>query len=128
MEVVAAVICREGRYLLCKRPQAKQHGGLWEFPGGKVAPGESLQDALQRELAEELNVASSTGGSILARISVQTPVPLTLTFLETEITGEPRMLEHEEIGWFEPGAVLALRLAPADEVFAQQCSSLRRTP
>jgi len=52
--VVAAVIERDGKYLLCQRPQGKRYGGLWEFPGGKLLAGESLLEAARRELREEL--------------------------------------------------------------------------
>lgn len=50
------MIRRDGRYLVCRRPAQKRHGGLWEFPGGKIDDGESLLDAARRELAEELSI------------------------------------------------------------------------
>src|SRR5690606_37599200 len=56
IRVLAGVIERRGELLLCQRPLHKRHGGLWEFPGGKVEPGEEDLDALRRELAEELGV------------------------------------------------------------------------
>ena len=56
MRVLATVIRRDGRLLVCQRPSHKRHGGLWEFPGGKVEPGESDLAASRRELAEELGV------------------------------------------------------------------------
>ena len=52
--VIAAVIQRGDKYLLGQRPEFKRHGGLWEFPGGKVHDGESRLEAIRRELAEEL--------------------------------------------------------------------------
>ena len=130
-EVVAAVICREERYLLCRRPLDKQHGGLWEFPGGKLQPGEGLQAALKRELTEELAVESAPADTVAARIRVESPAPLLIVFIDTVITGNPEALEHEEIGWFEPAEVLALSLAPADAAFARQRfaqGTSRRTP
>lgn len=54
MQVVAAVICRDGKYLIAQRAEDKRHGSMWEFPGGKIEPGGSYQRALQRELREEL--------------------------------------------------------------------------
>lgn len=65
IDVVAAVICREGRFLVCKRNSAKRHGGLWEFAGGKVLPGETFEEALGRELAEELALELSGVGELL---------------------------------------------------------------
>src|SRR5690606_20769929 len=56
IRVLAAVIRRDGRWLVCRRPAHKRHGGLWEFPGGKLEPGESLLEAATRELEEELAV------------------------------------------------------------------------
>ena len=52
--VVAAVIQREDKFFVCLRPKDKRHGGMWEFPGGKLANGESLAEAAERELKEEL--------------------------------------------------------------------------
>ncbi len=114
------MICREARYLLCRRPADKQHGGLWEFPGGKVQPGEGRQAALRRELKEELAVDSVPDETAVAQIRAESADPLLIIFIETLITGDPQALEHEEIGWFEPEKVLALALAPADAAFARQ--------
>src|SRR5690242_21147044 len=70
--VLAAVVLRYGRYLVCRRPAHKRHGGLWEFPGGKLEPGESLLDAANRELTEELNVSVvSVGEPIYSAHDVQ---------------------------------------------------------
>src|SRR5688500_16930335 len=63
--VLAAVIGRNGRWLICERPLTKRHGGLWEFPGGKLEVGESLADAARREVAEELGVTAIHIGSVL---------------------------------------------------------------
>jgi 8-oxo-dGTP pyrophosphatase MutT (NUDIX family) len=57
--VLAAVIRRQDRYLVCRRPAHKRHGGLWEFPGGKLEPGETLLEAARRELREELGAEVS---------------------------------------------------------------------
>ena len=69
--VVAAVIERLGSYLICQRPLEKRHGGLWEFPGGKLRDGESLEDAASRKLAEELGIKAQTVGKPL--FSLQDP-------------------------------------------------------
>jgi len=63
--VIAAVIVRGGRYLVGQRPDGKRHGGLWEFPGGKLDPGETLLHAARRELGEELGMGAVSVGEIL---------------------------------------------------------------
>ena len=65
IRVLAAVVERGGRFLICQRPLHKRHGGLWEFPGGKCEPGESDADAARRELQEELGVAVTEVGRTL---------------------------------------------------------------
>jgi mutator protein MutT len=65
IRVAAAVICKDGRYLLAKRPAHKPQGGLWEFPGGKIESGETAQVALARELVEELGARNVTVGALV---------------------------------------------------------------
>src|SRR5450432_2765139 len=66
--VVAAVIQRGDEYLICQRPAHKRHGGLWEFPGGKLEPGETTFDAATRELREELDVHVVAVGDLMLSI------------------------------------------------------------
>ena len=63
-EVVAGVLVRAGAWLLCRRPDGSNMAGYWEFPGGKVKEGETREEALRRELEEELGVAVSIGGHL----------------------------------------------------------------
>ena len=113
MLVVAAVIERDGRLLIGQRPAHKHHGGLWEFPGGKVEPGETLAAALARELHEELGLTDVTVGPELHR-HVDPARPLTLLFLRVETGGLPAALEHSALAWLDPHAPLTRPLAPAD--------------
>jgi 8-oxo-dGTP pyrophosphatase MutT (NUDIX family) len=115
--VVAAVIRRDGRYLLGRRPEHKRHGGLWEFPGGKVLEGESRLDAARRELAEELGLEVGALGVLLH--SVRDPgAPYVIEFVEVEALGEPSPLEHSSVEWFTAAELRGLALAPADALFA----------
>lgn len=116
--VVAAVAERNGRFLVALRPRHKRHGGLWEFPGGKVAPGESEAEALHRELAEELGLGIRSVGPSLFR-ERDGGSPFSVRFLRVEIEGEPEAREHDEIRWAEPAALLELPLAPADAGFVR---------
>lgn len=114
--VLAAVIEREGRLLLCKRPQDKRHGGLWEFPGGKVQEGESDDEAARRELAEELGVHVTRVHPVAYSVNDEGSEFL-IEFLRVEIEGEPTCFEHTELAWVLPSDVLAYPLAPCDRRF-----------
>lgn len=117
--VVATVIRRGAACLVCKRPAHKRHGNLWEFPGGKIKTGESLEDAARRELKEELGVDLTSVRDLLG--TVQDPgSPYLIHFIEADISGEPEPVEHLEIGWFEPDNLPALALAPADAEFVRE--------
>ena len=114
--VVAAVIERGGRYLACRRPADKRHGNLWEFPGGKLEPGESLFDAASRELHEELGVGVTVVHPPL--LSVADPgSAFVIDFVPTEIQGDPACLEHSELRWVTPAELGKLELAPSDRQF-----------
>jgi mutator protein MutT len=118
IRVVAAVVEQDGRLLVCERPAHKRHGGLWEFPGGKVEEGESDLEAVRRELAEELGVeVTAVGARVLA---VADPgSEFVIEFVPAEIRGEPRALEHTRLRWAAPAELLALPLAPSDLAFAR---------
>lgn len=122
--MVAAVIRRDGRYLLGRRPLSKRHGGLWEFPGGKVLPGESRLDAARRELAEELGLEALCLGQLLHSAS-DPGSPFLIEFVEVEAAGEPSPHEHSEVGWYAAEELRELPLAPADALFADRLASGR---
>ncbi len=100
-----------------RRPAHKRHGGLWEFPGGKLRAGESNLEAVRRELAEELALIVIELGRSLFRADDEGS-PFVIEFVEVVTTGEPVAREHSEIGWFTPSQLAELPLAPADERFA----------
>ena len=112
--VVASVIHKEGRVLVAKRPKHKRHGGLWEFPGGKMLEGESVLDAVSRELLEELNVATVSVGDILF---ASLDEAFLIQFVATQIDGEPELIEHSESRWVTMDEVKELHLAPTDKKF-----------
>ena len=114
--VVAAVIFRGERMLVCQRPHHKRYGGLWEFPGGKCLPGESLADAARRELREELGVQVEDVGSELLSLPDPDSVYV-INFTRVNITGEPVCHEHIALYWGTPSELQQLPLAPCDRLY-----------
>ncbi|MBW3630217.1 MAG: NUDIX domain-containing protein [Gemmatimonadetes bacterium] len=126
VRVVASVIEREGKILVCERPAHKRHGGLWEFPGGKVENGESDFEAVQRELSEELGVDVTEVGPV--RFSVADPGShFLIEFLPVSIVGQPQCLEHAALDWFREDELLELPLAPSDRHYLLHRLNGRRT-
>jgi mutator protein MutT len=120
--VLAAVLERDGRYLVARRPRHKHHGGLWEFPGGKVEPGESDATAIARELAEELGLATVTVGDIRFERH-DTGGPYTIVFMDVAAQGDPTPLEHDDLAWATPAELAAFPMAPSDAAFVQHLLS-----
>jgi 8-oxo-dGTP diphosphatase len=118
IRVVACVLEREGRLLVCQRPAHKRHGGLWEFPGGKLEDGESPLEGARRELGEELDLAVTRVGAVEFAM-VDPGSRFRIEFVRAEAEGEPRALEHDRIAWVDPAALLELPLAPSDLAYAR---------
>ncbi len=118
--VVAALVRdRRGRLLLTRRPAGKPRAGLWEFPGGKVKPGEDLAEALRRELKEELGLEASVGRELARTTYAYPDLTIELILLEAFVRGVPKALEGQKWDWFEPSEVEAVSLAPADQILWQ---------
>ena len=120
-EVVAALIWREGKFMICQRPASKARGLLWEFVGGKVEAGETPQEALIRECREELDVLLSVG-NVFMDVTHKYPdleVHLTL-FHATVASGEPKKLEHNDIRWITPQEIPDYDFCPADVEILQK--------
>ncbi len=105
------------RYLLCQRAPNKRHGNLWEFPGGKVEPGESIEEAAARELKEELLLTVTSVGDVLLVVP-DTASGLLINFASVDVTGDPILTEHSNLGWYSVPELIKLDLAPSDLVFA----------
>ena len=100
IEVVAALIARGERFLICQRPENKKRALLWEYPGGKIEPGETNKQALIRECREELGVELIVG-KIFTEVRYGYPdVTVHLVVYRAEVKeGEPEALEHNRIEW-----------------------------
>lgn len=116
VEVVAALIWREDRFLICQRPAHKARGLLWEYVGGKAEPGETLREALIRECREELDI-EVVPGEVFCEVTHEYPdITIHLTLFLTRIAeGEPRMLEHAALKWIRPEEIPDHAFCPADK-------------
>jgi mutator protein MutT len=123
VRVLAAVIREDGRHLVCLRPVHKRHGGLWEFPGGKVESGESDFSALSRELREELDVELVQVGRELFAVHDEGS-PFLIAFIEATIDGTPACHEHSAHRWAPVAELVELPLAPSDRRFVEHVLSL----
>lgn len=115
--VAAALVDGEGRVLICQRPQGKSMGGLWEFPGGKIEAGETPEQALIRELAEELSI--NTRQSCLAPIAFASHRYsefhlLMNLFACRQWQGEPLPTNGQAMKWIKPVRLLDYPMPPAD--------------
>lgn len=117
LTVVAALIESDGKILACQRRRGSRFELMWEFPGGKVDPGESPEAALARELREELDVAAEIGPE-LYRVRHKYPEmnqPIELIFFAAKVNpAEVTNLEFEQIVWREPHSLPELNFLPAD--------------
>jgi len=120
-DVSGALIVKDGRILIALRPAGKHVGGCWEFPGGKVEPGETAAQSLKRELKEEFNITATIGREFARNIHLydETHVQI-IAFLVESYEGEIQKLEHDEIRWIDPKDLLDYKLAPADIPIAEK--------
>ena len=122
-EVVAALIWKNNKFMICQRPAHKARGLLWEFVGGKVESGETKEQALIRECREELNILLSVGNVFMEVIHEYPDLTVHLTLFNAVITkGIPQMLEHNDIRWITPAEIPLYDFCPADEeILARIC-------
>jgi mutator protein MutT len=112
--VTAAVIRRGDRYLVTRRQDGVHLAGFWEFPGGKVRASESLEDAVARELGEELDVRPRVGQEILSTSHAYDDRTVELHFFECDLTDEPRPQQGQEMRWASIEDLKRLEFPPAD--------------
>lgn len=116
IEVVAAVISQpDGQFLLTRRPQGKIYSGYWEFPGGKVEPGESLHHAIARELWEELGIHIRQANPWITRTFAYAHATVHLHFFRiVSWEGQPLPREQQELIWQQPEHITVSPILPAN--------------
>ena len=121
MAVVAGVVRRDGQVMLCQRRPEVHNGLKWEFPGGKIEPGESPEAALARELREELDLQVQVGRVIDAVHHRYPDREVLVLFYDCRVVrGEPRVVDCNAIAWARPEALRGYDFAGADLAFVQR--------
>jgi 8-oxo-dGTP diphosphatase len=126
LTVVAALIPHEGKLLVCQRKRGTSFAMMWEFPGGKVKPGETLEQALARELDEELGANAAIGREVYRTRHryAELKDPIELVFFAAQIDAAAvRNLVFEQIQWVAPPELPALNFLPADKELIEKLAS-----
>ena len=123
VDVVAALIWDDDKFMICQRPANKARALLWEFVGGKVEPGETKEQALIRECQEELAITLNVGSVFMEVIHEYPDITVKLTLFNATIAqGTPQKLEHNDIRWITPRQIPDYDFCPADvEILAKIC-------
>ncbi len=121
VEVAAALIFLDGRYLITQRLRGSHLEGLWEFPGGKRQPNESLEDCLRRELEEELAIKVSVGEKVFETIWDYPERRVVLSFFRCAIVdGAVTPREGQDFRWVEPRELVRYDFPPADATLVRE--------
>lgn len=115
IEVTAAIICKDGKLLICQRPINKSCALLWEFPGGKIEPNETAEQCVVRECQEELNVVLHVIKKIAETTYAYPDRLVHLHFFLAEIvSGKLKKNEHKAVAWISPDEIKGYDFCPAD--------------
>lgn len=114
IDVVAAIIERDSRFLITRRLDGAHLGGLWEFPGGKVAAGETHEAALRREIREELDADVQVDRLVLSTTFRYSDRAVRLHFYRCTVAGAARPMLGQTMRWAAPGDLARLPFPPAD--------------
>ena len=126
LTVVAALIESNGKLLVCQRRKNSRFGALmWEFPGGKTETGETPQQALERELREELGVKATIGPEVYRTQHKYPEMPhaIQLIFFAARVNSKPKNLDFEQIAWRDPHSLHELNFLPADRDLIDQLAN-----
>lgn len=121
VEVVAALIWDNDKFLICQRPANKARGLLWEFVGGKVEKGETKEQALIRECQEELAITVEPHEVFTEETHEYPDITVHLTLFNCGILrGQPQLLEHNAMAWITPNEIPNYDFCPADKVILEK--------
>lgn len=119
--VVAGILVRNGQIMISRRPAGAHMGMKWEFPGGKIEPGETPEAALSRELREETGAEAEAVRIYDAKLwAYPEKTVLLLFYVARLLSGEPRPLEGQALAWVRPDELDGYAFAPADEQIARR--------
>lgn len=125
VEVVAALIWKNGKFMICQRPAHKARGLLWEFVGGKVEPGETKEQALVRECREELAVTVAVQDEFMSLVHEYPDITIHLTVFNAYIAeGVPQLLEHNDVCWIPPKEIKNYDFCPADNKILEKIAEV----
>ncbi len=128
MEVVAAIIWQDNKFLICQRPAHKARPLKWEFVGGKVEPGETKKQALVRECQEELSITLDVGNVFAEVIHEYPEIAIKITFFNaTILKGIPKDIEHKDFKWITTDELENYTFCPADEKILNQLTKNQNT-
>jgi A/G-specific adenine glycosylase len=120
-QAAAGVILQKGKVLIGRRPEEKLLGGLWEFPGGRREPGESLKQCLKRELKEELGISVDVGPELGAFEHTYTHFSIAVhAFYARILEGEPQALDHTDLAWIDPTDLVRYPMGKIDRAIARK--------
>ncbi len=125
--VVGAILTRNGKIFICKRPEGKSLAHHWEFPGGKQEEGETLEQALKRELCEELNINAEIGDFFMKSLYTYEFGTIELHIYFATVAGNDNITsnEHEETAWVTPDKLPNYTFAPADIPVVEKLAQLK---
>jgi len=127
-EVVAALIWKGDRFMICQRPPQKARGLLWEFVGGKVEPRETRQEALKRECREEIDAEIEVGDEFMTLVHEYPDITIRLSLFNAKLLSEPKMLEHIDMRFIPVEEIDHYQFCPADEEILKKLKECSRIP
>ena len=129
VQVAAALIWQNDRFLICQRPAQKARGLLWEFVGGKQEPGETLEETLVRECQEELGITVSVSSLYMQVVHKYPDIEIRLSLFScTIVSGSITLLEHRDAKWITADEIDSYPFCPADEEILNRIKAEKISP